>query len=68
MALIEGINLASLGTSGPSDPYVAFTCNGKTRTSSVQFQTCDPKWNGEDLTCFGLFMEVSFPYQYLLTA
>ncbi|KAF3436933.1 hypothetical protein FNV43_RR19686 [Rhamnella rubrinervis] len=45
VALIEGTNLASLGTSGPSDPYVAFTCNGKTRTSSVQFQTCDPRWN-----------------------
>lgn len=61
MALIEGINLASLGTSGPADPYVAFTCNGKTRTSSVQFQTSDPKWNGEDLICFGLLVAVFLP-------
>ncbi|CAB4280698.1 unnamed protein product [Prunus armeniaca] len=45
VALIEGNNLASLDSSGFSDPYVIFTCNGKTRTSSVKLQTSDPQWN-----------------------
>ncbi|XP_021801704.1 C2 and GRAM domain-containing protein At5g50170 [Prunus avium] len=45
VALIEGNNLASLDSSGFSDPYVVFTCNGKTRTSSVKLQTNDPQWN-----------------------
>lgn len=47
MALIEGTNLASLDSTGFSDPYVVFTCNGKTRTSSVKLQTSNPQWNGE---------------------
>uniref|UniRef100_A0A2N9IT31 C2 domain-containing protein n=1 Tax=Fagus sylvatica TaxID=28930 RepID=A0A2N9IT31_FAGSY len=45
IALIEGINLASLESTEFSGPYVVFTCNGKTRTSSVQLQTRDPQWN-----------------------
>ncbi|XP_042950527.1 C2 and GRAM domain-containing protein At5g50170 isoform X3 [Carya illinoinensis] len=45
IALIEGINLASLVSTEFSDPYVVFTCNGKTRTSSVKLQTRDPQWN-----------------------
>ncbi|KAK9278108.1 hypothetical protein L1049_027666 [Liquidambar formosana] len=45
VALIEGVNLASLDASGFSDPYVVFTCNGKTRTSSVKLQTREPQWN-----------------------
>ncbi|KAF5476729.1 hypothetical protein F2P56_003438 [Juglans regia] len=45
IALIEGINLASLVLTEFSDPYVVFTCNGKTRTSSVKLQTRDPQWN-----------------------
>ncbi|XP_031261427.1 C2 and GRAM domain-containing protein At5g50170 isoform X1 [Pistacia vera] len=45
VALIEGVNLASLELTGLPDPYVVFTCNGKTRTSSVKLQTCDPQWN-----------------------
>ncbi|WCJ36127.1 C2 calcium/lipid-binding and GRAM domain containing protein [Euphorbia peplus] len=45
VALIEGTNLASLGSTGLSDPYVVFTCNGKTRTSSVKLQTSNPQWN-----------------------
>lgn len=45
VALIEGVNLASLGSTDLSDPYVVFTCNAKTRTSSVKLQTCDPQWN-----------------------
>ncbi|KAL6181817.1 hypothetical protein ACLB2K_048466 [Fragaria x ananassa] len=45
VALIEGTNLASLNSSGFSDPYVVFTSNGKTRTSSVRLQTTDPQWN-----------------------
>ncbi|XP_061344347.1 C2 and GRAM domain-containing protein At1g03370-like [Gastrolobium bilobum] len=45
VALIEGSNLASVDSSGFSDPYVVFTCNGKTRTSSIKFQKSDPLWN-----------------------
>ncbi|XP_021292585.1 C2 and GRAM domain-containing protein At5g50170 isoform X2 [Herrania umbratica] len=45
VALIEGVNLASLDSTSFSDPYVVFTCNGKTRISSVKLQTHDPQWN-----------------------
>lgn len=45
VALVEGSNLASVDSSGFSDPYVVFTCNGKTRTSSIKFQKSDPRWN-----------------------
>ncbi|CAN4089957.1 unnamed protein product [Withania somnifera] len=45
VALIEGNNLAAVDSSGYSDPYVVFTCNGKTRTSSIKFQKSNPKWN-----------------------
>lgn len=51
VALVEGVNLASLEMTGLSDPYVVFTCNGKTRTSSVQLQTCDPQWHGRAFSC-----------------
>ncbi|GMJ05963.1 hypothetical protein like AT5G50170 [Hibiscus trionum] len=44
VALMEGVNLASLNSSESLDPYVVFTCNGKTRTSSVKLQTHDPQW------------------------
>lgn len=46
VALIEGIDLASLESEGLSDPYVVFTCNGQTRSSSVKLQMSDPQWNG----------------------
>ncbi|CAI9112733.1 OLC1v1013221C3 [Oldenlandia corymbosa var. corymbosa] len=45
VALMEGVNLASLDSADLPDPYVVFTCNGKTRTSSVKLQTLDPQWN-----------------------
>lgn len=45
VALIEGSNLAAVESSGFSDPYVVFTCNGKTRTSSIKFQKSKPLWN-----------------------
>ncbi|KAF3620442.1 C2 and GRAM domain-containing protein [Capsicum annuum] len=45
VALIEGNNLAAVDSSGYSDPYVVFTCNGKSRTSSIKFQKSNPKWN-----------------------
>ncbi|XP_028754994.1 C2 and GRAM domain-containing protein At1g03370 isoform X2 [Neltuma alba] len=47
VALIEGSNLAAVDSSGFSDPYIVFTCNGKTRTSSIKFQKSDPLWNGK---------------------
>ncbi|CAI7773222.1 unnamed protein product, partial [Closterium sp. NIES-54] len=40
----EGVGEAG-GLGGKSDPYVVFTCNGKTRTSSVKLQTNRPVWN-----------------------
>ena len=46
IALIEGVDLASLDSTELPDPYVLFTCNGKIRTDSVQLQTVDPQWNG----------------------
>ncbi|KAL9236557.1 hypothetical protein vseg_011211 [Gypsophila vaccaria] len=45
VALIEGSNLAAVDSSGFSDPYLIFTCNGRTRTSSIKFQKLDPQWN-----------------------
>ncbi|KAK4489023.1 hypothetical protein RD792_004815 [Penstemon davidsonii] len=45
VALIEGSNLASVNPTEMPDPYVVFTCNGKTRTSSVKLQTLEPVWN-----------------------
>lgn len=36
IALIEGVDIASSDSTELPDPYVLFTCNGKTRTSSVQ--------------------------------
>ncbi|KAH7682900.1 C2 domain-containing protein [Dioscorea alata] len=45
VALIEGSNLMSVASNELADPYVVFSCNGKTRTSSVQLQTRDPQWN-----------------------
>ncbi|XP_010942889.1 C2 and GRAM domain-containing protein At1g03370 [Elaeis guineensis] len=45
IALIEGSNLAAVDSSGYSDPYVVFTCNGKNKTSSIKFQTLEPQWN-----------------------
>lgn len=41
------MNLPKADVTGFSDPYVVFTCNGKTRTSSVKLQTLNPEWNGE---------------------
>jgi hypothetical protein len=45
VALIEGSNFAAVDSTGFSDPYVVFTCNGKTRTSSIKFQKTDAHWN-----------------------
>ncbi|XP_039053684.1 C2 and GRAM domain-containing protein At1g03370-like [Hibiscus syriacus] len=45
VALIEGSNLAAVDSSGLCDPYVVFTCNGKSRTSSIKFQKSSPQWN-----------------------
>ncbi|KAG6394175.1 hypothetical protein SASPL_144756 [Salvia splendens] len=45
VALVEGSNLAAVDSSGYSDPYVVFNCNGKTKTSSIKFQKSNPHWN-----------------------
>ncbi|KAF9589734.1 hypothetical protein IFM89_028643 [Coptis chinensis] len=45
IALIEGYSLAAVDSTGFSDPYIIFTCNGKTKTSSIKFQKLDPQWN-----------------------
>lgn len=46
VALIEGSNIGGAYSCGFSDPYVVFTCNGKTKTSSIKFQAANPVWNG----------------------
>ncbi|KAJ8484148.1 hypothetical protein OPV22_016633 [Ensete ventricosum] len=46
VALVEGSRLPSAAAApGFPDPYVVFSCNGRSRTSSVQLQTSDPQWN-----------------------
>lgn len=45
VAVIEGINLPPI-ISDTLDPYVMLSCNGITKTSSVQLQTQDPQWKG----------------------
>eukprot|EP00850_Spirogloea_muscicola_P005882 SM000027S09663 [mRNA] locus=s27:621504:627334:+ [translate_table: standard] len=45
VSLLEGQSLAAAGLTGISDPYITFTCNGKSRTSSVKLQTLNPTWN-----------------------
>ncbi|KAJ7558764.1 hypothetical protein O6H91_04G054800 [Diphasiastrum complanatum] len=44
VTLLEGDSLQPLENSRSADPYVMFTCNGKTRTSSVKLQTPNPQW------------------------
>ncbi|CAK9278846.1 unnamed protein product [Sphagnum jensenii] len=43
VTLIEGENIAP-SDSGVANPYVVFTCNGETRTSSVKLRTTQPHW------------------------
>lgn len=45
ITLLEAENLPATGFTGLADPYVIFTCNGKTRTSSVKLQSLNPSWN-----------------------
>ncbi|KAK7348325.1 hypothetical protein VNO80_22878 [Phaseolus coccineus] len=45
VAIIEGSNLATVDSKTFCDPYVVFTCNGKTRTSSIKFKKSNPLWN-----------------------
>ncbi|CAN6479703.1 unnamed protein product [Victoria cruziana] len=45
VALIEGTKLAALDSTGLSDPYVVFSCGGKSKTSSIRFRTLNPHWN-----------------------
>ncbi|KAL9271734.1 C2 and GRAM domain-containing protein [Drosera capensis] len=45
VALVEAVNLPSVDATGDPDPYVVLTCNGKTRTSSVQLQNSNPQWH-----------------------
>ncbi|KAL6650901.1 hypothetical protein ACP70R_009826 [Stipagrostis hirtigluma subsp. patula] len=44
VALLEATSLPPVSC-GSVDPYVVFSCNGITRTSSVQLQTQEPQWN-----------------------
>jgi len=46
VALIEATGITATGSSDLFDLYVVFTCNAKRKTSSIKFQTSDPKWNG----------------------
>ncbi|EFJ15178.1 hypothetical protein SELMODRAFT_118690 [Selaginella moellendorffii] len=44
VTLVEGENLPIRPNTNCLDPYVVFTCSGRTRTSSVKLQTTNPKW------------------------
>lgn len=56
VALVEGANLASASPAELPDPYVVFTCNGRSRTSSVKLQTPDPQWNGIPACSWSIFI------------
>ncbi|CAH9133772.1 unnamed protein product [Cuscuta epithymum] len=45
VALLEGSDLVAVDSGDCSNPYVVFTCNGKTRASSIKFRSSYPKWN-----------------------
>ncbi|VFQ84808.1 unnamed protein product [Cuscuta campestris] len=45
VALLEGSDLVAVESGGVSNPYVVFTCNGRTRASSIRFRCSCPKWN-----------------------
>ncbi|CAI5519500.1 unnamed protein product [Closterium sp. Naga37s-1] len=45
VSLVEGENIGDSGVVMKADPFVVFTCSGKTRTSSVKLQTNMPNWN-----------------------
>ncbi|CAI7808242.1 unnamed protein product [Closterium sp. NIES-53] len=45
VSLVEGENIGESGVVMKADPFVVFTCSGKTRTSSVKLQTTMPNWN-----------------------
>lgn len=51
--LIEGENIVPKD-SGIANPFVAFTCNGKSRTSSVKLRTSQPNWRGRFVSMFTL--------------
>ncbi|KAH7424959.1 hypothetical protein KP509_11G034000, partial [Ceratopteris richardii] len=44
VTLVCAKNLPTLMESTAPDPFVVFTCSGKSRTSSVKLQTYNPKW------------------------
>ncbi|CAK8564500.1 unnamed protein product [Lathyrus sativus] len=45
VALLEGSNMPAIDSSRLCNPYIVFTCNGKTRGSSIKFRKSDPLWN-----------------------
>lgn len=60
VALIEGVSLPKADVTGFSDPYVVFTCNGMSRTSSVKLQTLNPEWNGASAFALVLYFSGIF--------
>lgn len=44
VTLVEAQNLPAATEAGVPDPYVVFTCVGRTRTSSVKLQKPSPEW------------------------
>jgi len=45
VTLVSGEKLSPSVDTSTCDPYVVFTCNGKTRTSSVKLGTLNPEWH-----------------------
>ena len=68
IALIKGTNLASVEATELFDPYVVFTCNGKTRTSSVKLQAQDPQWNGTKTFSLVYSSSILVKFQNLLSS
>ncbi|KAI8543778.1 hypothetical protein RHMOL_Rhmol08G0244800 [Rhododendron molle] len=66
-SFVNGTNFALSEPTGFPDPYVVFTCNGRTRTSSVKLQTLDPQWNCTIFTSV-LFFKVPFIDLYIYHA
>jgi len=64
ITLIEGENIVPTD-SGMANPYVVFTCNGKSRTSSVKLRTSQPNWRGR---CAYLFKSIYYTVEHLLYA
>lgn len=66
ITLIEGENIVP-ADSGIANPYVVFTCNGKSRTSSVKLRTSQPNWRGRCAYLFKSRVSTGYLFTALLS-